>query len=171
MYDIKNIALELDVSKQTIYNHLKKQKKAMTGHIFKNKGVTFIDDEGLKQLKISLGIIQVPTVQQDDIQLEDIIQSIKESLLEEINSNDLQLKEDYESKLNDVENGLKEQIGKLKKQNDEIKNLQNEKLEYMKTEMNQEMEKLKEQNEKLLEGITELTNQNKRGFFAKLFNK
>lgn len=75
MYSVKDLAYELDVTVQTVYNHIKKNDKKLIGHIFKKQGTSYLDDEGLKIIKISMGLIEVPEVKKD-IGAEEIIRDI-----------------------------------------------------------------------------------------------
>ena len=51
MKTVKEIALDLEVSQVTVYNHIKKLDKELKGNIFKRQGVTHIDDEGIRDRK------------------------------------------------------------------------------------------------------------------------
>lgn len=117
MYDIKTIALNLDVTVQTIYNHLKKNDKEIKHHIFKRKGTTYIDDEGLIIIKKSMGLIQVPTIQ-EDVAIENIIEdisiqvsnNIKNELLNDLNAliteRENQLQQHFEDKLESLKDEI-----------------------------------------------------------------
>ena len=91
MYTVKEVADLLDVSQVTIYNHLKKNDKELRGQVTKKKGVTYIKDEGLKVLKVSLGIIQVPTVK-ENISLENIIDEISLNIINDIKDDFIEVK-------------------------------------------------------------------------------
>lgn len=54
MNDIKDIALMLGVSRVTVYNHLKKLDKEIKAYTFKKKGVTYVNDDGIKLLKMNI---------------------------------------------------------------------------------------------------------------------
>lgn len=79
MYSVKDLSYELDVTVQTIYNHIKKNDKELIGHIFKKQGTSYLDDEGIRQIKISMGLIEVPEVK-ENISMEKIIESISEQV-------------------------------------------------------------------------------------------
>ena len=75
MKTVKEVSDQLGVSQVTVYNHIKKLNKEIKGNIKKLKGVTHINQEGIKQLEISMGISHLPTVKQD-ISIESIIEEI-----------------------------------------------------------------------------------------------
>lgn len=106
MKTVKEIALDLEVSQVTVYNHIKKLDKELLGNIFKRQGTTVIDDEGIRLIKISMGLIQVPVVK-ENISMENIINDISNLVTENVSAN---IKKDYEV--------LEQQIQDLKKQNE-----------------------------------------------------
>ena len=112
MYTVKEIADLLDVSQVTVYNHLKKNEKELIGHVSKKQGVTYIKDEGLKILKISMGIIQVPIVK-ETISLEQIIDEISLNIVNDTNSKYEKLEDDIKNNNDKLEKELKE----IKEQN------------------------------------------------------
>ena len=106
MKTVKEIALDLEVSQVTVYNHIKKLDKELLGNIFKRQGTTVIDDEGIRLIKISMGLIQVPVVK-EIVSMEEIIKDISSLVTENVSAN---IKRDYEV--------LEQQIHDLKKQNE-----------------------------------------------------
>lgn len=115
MKTVKEVALDLDVSQVTIYNHIKKLDKELKGNIFKKQGVTHLDNEGIRLIKISMGLIQVPQVKEyvsTEQIVNDISKQVTDSITERITDN---LKNDY-----DV---LQEQIKQLQEQNEQLINL------------------------------------------------
>lgn len=111
MKTVKEIAFNLEVSQVTVYNHLKKLDKEIKGNIFKKKGITYIDDEGIRQLKISMGMIQAPVVK-ENISMENIIDDISNLVTEKVSAN---IKTDMEE--------LKTQVQELQEQNKLLINL------------------------------------------------
>lgn len=111
MKTVKEIAFNLEVSQVTVYNHLKKLDKEMKGNIFKKKGVTYVDDEGIRQLKISMGMIQAPMIK-ENISMENIIDDISNLVTEKVSAN---IKNDMEE--------LKSQVQGLQEQNKQLINL------------------------------------------------
>lgn len=101
MYTVKELAEKLDVSQTTIYNHLQKNDKELRGQITKKKGITYIKEEGLNILKVSLGIIQVPTIK-ENVSLDESIKKIYDLLQADTNK-----------KFDDLQEELKE----IKEQN------------------------------------------------------
>lgn len=75
MRDIKTIASELDVTVQTVYNHLNKNKSKLKGNLFKQNGINMLDDEGVRILKESMGLIEVP-MQTEYVTTEAIVEDI-----------------------------------------------------------------------------------------------
>lgn len=112
MNDIKTIALNLDVTKQTVYNHIKKASKELKGHIFKMGGTTYLDDKGVFILKKSMELIPPPVTQYENFTMEDIIQQISNSVrqnlqndLKEILANhEIAIQEKYERQLEEFKN-------------------------------------------------------------------
>ena len=147
VYSVKELSEKLEVSRQTVYNYLKECSKDLEGHIFKNKGITFVDEEGLKIIKISMGLIQVPVIQESDMDLNDIAEILKSGLLEELRSDSLEMRKEHKQDMED-----------------------------MKTELSQEIQELKTQNEMLLQSLEDIKadikeNQAEAGFFSKLFKR
>ncbi len=105
MKTVKEIALDLEVSQVTVYNHIKKLDKELLGNTFKKQGTTFIDDEGIRQIKISMGLIQAPVVK-ENISMENIINDISDLVTENVSAN---IKQDMDN--------LKQEIQDLKEQN------------------------------------------------------
>ena len=110
---VKEIALILDVSQVTVYNHIKKLKDELKNHLYNVKGATYLDDEGIRQLKISMGLLQIPEVR-EDIGIDNVINEISLSVSEEVSKN---IKKNIEENYNELNNKLKD----LQHQNDEIK--------------------------------------------------
>ena len=108
MKRVKEIASMLEVSQVTVYNHLKKLDDELKGNIFKKKGVTYVDDEGIRQLKISMGLLEVPTVR-ENISMDTIINNISNQVTDQVKE---AIKENYSRLENDIEE-LKEQNKKL----------------------------------------------------------
>lgn len=115
MKTVKEIALDLDVSQVTVYNHINKLNDELKGNIFKKQGVTHLDSEGIKQLKISMGLIQIPTVK-ENISMEEIIQDISNNVTKEITRS-------FEKDFVD----LQEKIETLEKQNQSLIKLMEDK--------------------------------------------
>lgn len=108
MKSVKDVSLELEVSTTTVYNHINKLKDEMKAHIYNVKGATYLDDEGIRQLKISMGLIQVPEVK-ENISMNNIIDEISNSVSENITNN---IKKDYED--------LRKEVRELKDQNEKL---------------------------------------------------
>jgi len=92
MKTVKEIALDLEVSQVTVYNHIKKLDKELKGNIFKRQGTTYIDDEGIRQIKISMGLIQVPVVK-ENIGIEEVIKDISDLVTENVSANIKQIQD------------------------------------------------------------------------------
>ena len=105
MKTVKEIAFDLEVSQVTVYNHIKKLDKELKGNIFKKQGTTYLDDEGIRQLKISMGLIQAPVVR-ENISMENIINDISDLVTENVSAN-----------INNKMDKLEQQIQDLKEQN------------------------------------------------------
>ncbi len=153
MHDIKTIALNLEVTVQTVYNHLKKHNKELKPHIFKSKGITYLDDEGLLIVKKSLGLIEVPTIQKDDVNIEDIVASISMQVSNSI-KNDL---------LNDLSTLILQREVQMKEQYE--KKLEEFKLEIIE----KQQEQIQAENKKLMDYIAITREDEKKGFFSRLF--
>lgn len=144
MKDIKEISLMLGVSRVTVYNHLKKLEKEIEVHSFKKKGTTYIDDEGIRLLKISMGLIEVPTIK-EDISMEDIVNDISSQVL-------INLKDDV---INQVSDNLK----------NDITSLVDSKMNKLNDDLERKLEILEEQNRKLVELLEEKQD---KGFISRL---
>lgn len=117
MKTIKEVALDLEVTPATVYNHLKKLDKEMKGNIFKKKGITYLDDEGMRQLKISMGLLEVPSIQEYH-SLDQVVENINKSVTEQLTINitehiDEQIKNTITNELEDI---LKH-VGEITEQN------------------------------------------------------
>lgn len=115
MKSVKDVSLELEVSTTTVYNHINKLKDEIKAHIYNVKGATYLDDEGIRQLKISMGLIQVPEVK-ENISMNNIIDEISSSVSENITNN---IKKDYED--------FRKEVRELKNQNEKLISLIEEK--------------------------------------------
>ena len=104
MYSVKDLSYELDVTVQTIYNHIKKNDKELIGHIFKKQGTSYLDDEGIRLIKISMGLIEVPEVK-ENIGIEEVIKDISDLVTENVSAN---IKQDMDKLQQEVQD-LKEQ--------------------------------------------------------------
>ena len=104
MKTVKEVAFNLEVSQVTIYNHIKKLDHELKGNIFKKQGKTFIDDEGVKQIKISMGLVD-PLVVKENVSMENIIDEISNLVTENVSAN---IKDDMEVIKNQM-NDLQEQ--------------------------------------------------------------
>lgn len=116
MKNIKDIALMLDVSRVTVYNHLKKLDKEIEAHTFKKKGVTYVDDEGIKLLKISMGLIELPTIR-ENISIENIVDDISSMVSDNLKGDISSL---IASSLEEYNQDLKKEMGALKEQNNKL---------------------------------------------------
>ena len=66
---ISEIAKESRVSLQTVYRHLKKLDRSIKGHVFKEKGIITLNEEGERLLKDSLNntstnVLPISSIQQ-----------------------------------------------------------------------------------------------------------
>lgn len=109
MKTVKEIALDLEVSQVTVYNHIKKLDKELKGNIFKKQGTTYLDDEGIRQIKISMGLIQAPVVK-ENIGIEEVIKDISDLVTEQVSEN---ISANIKNEMQD----LREQVLELQKQN------------------------------------------------------
>lgn len=109
MKTVKEIALDLEVSQVTVYNHIKKLDKELKGNIFKKQGTTYLDDEGIRLIKISMGLIQPPVVK-ENIGIEEVIKDISDLVTENVSAN---IKQDINNKMDKLE----QEIQDLKEQN------------------------------------------------------
>lgn len=128
MKTVKEVAELLNVSYQTVYNHMNKNEVEMIGCIFKKLGTTHINQDGIDILKKSMGLIQLPTVK-ENIDMEQVIEMISDRVadtlkgqMEEVKDEVIKVSEgsskDYES--------LKSEIELLKEQNELLLKIINE---------------------------------------------
>lgn len=123
MKDIKDIASILNVSRVTVYNHLKKLDKEIEAHTFKKKGITYVDDEGIKLLKISMGLIELPTIR-ENISIENIVDDISSMVSDNLKGDISSL---IASSLEEYNQDLKKEMEALKEQNNKLIELLEEK--------------------------------------------
>lgn len=142
MITIKDLAYDLEVTRQTVYNHIKENDKELKACIFKQKGVTVINDAGVRIIKESMGLIKVPVVQEKEIGIEEIIKEISGSIEENINKN-------LHENMQELKQDIKEDYAKLEN----------------------ELAEVKEQNAKLIELIQQQNEEKKKGFWSRLLNK
>lgn len=107
MKSVKDVSLELKVSTTTIYNHINKLGKAIKPYVFKVKNITYLNDEGIRQIKISMGLLEVPTVQ-ETISIENIIDEISLNVREDIRKDFIDLKETIKNNNSNLEKELEE---------------------------------------------------------------
>lgn len=98
--DVKVLAELLSCSRQTVYNHIQKNKKKLTGHIKKIDRTTFFDNEGIEIIKMSMGLIEPPEVvviEEDAMDkqelLADIVNSVREANKDDMDMVRLELDE------------------------------------------------------------------------------
>lgn len=115
MKSVKDISLKLGVSTTTVYNHIKKLDKEIKPYIFNVKGITYLNDEGIRQIKISMGLLEVPTVQ-ETISIENIIDEISLNVREDIRKDFTDLKETIKNNDDEIQRELKE----LREQNERL---------------------------------------------------
>lgn len=127
MINIKDLAFELEVTRQTVYNHIKENDKELKACIFKQKGVTVISDAGVRIIKESMGLIKVPVVQNEEIGIQDIIKDISGSIKRDMSESMQEFKQDISLEIKDTEKNIKKDYNKLEQELAEIKK-QNEKL-------------------------------------------
>lgn len=108
MKSVKDVSWKLGVSTTTVYNHINKLKDDIKAHKFNIKGITYLDDEGIRQLEISMGLLKVPEVR-ENITMDNIIDEISNSVTENITIN---IKKDYED--------LRKEVKELKDQNEKL---------------------------------------------------
>lgn len=150
MYDIKMAALELGVTVQTVYNHLKKSNKEIKPFIFKRQGTTYIEDEGLIILKKSMGLIKVPIAHQEDISLDAMIKDMSNQVSNNIKN---ELLKDFKTLILEHQNQLQEQY--------------EEKLEKA---LERQREQIQAENQKLIQYI-ESKKEEKKSIWSKLLGK
>lgn len=119
MYSVKDIALRLEVTPVTIYNHINKLGQDIEPNKSKIKGVTYLNEQGLNQIKISMGLLNPPEVQ-EIVTLEDTVKSISTLVSDEVL---YQIKEALDNKFNSLELELRE----IKEQNKMLLDLLEEK--------------------------------------------
>lgn len=157
MKPVKEIALILDVSQVTVYNHINKIKDDIKSHIFNVKGATYLDKEGIRQLKISMGLLQVPEIR-ENISMSNIIDEISDIVSKQIS---IEIKKHHEYTQLQIRNDNIELKDNIKKDND----LLLDKIEKDNADMKIQVEELKKQNETLI-GL--ISNKSNKTFFQKI---
>lgn len=127
MKTVKETALYLNVSQVTVYNHIKKLDKKIDPYIFKRQGVTHITEQGIKEIKISMGLIDPPKVIKEYKSTDEIVNEISikvnqgisdniKSLSNEIKKDNQNLRERIQKDQEESSNRQKEEIGELQEQ-------------------------------------------------------
>lgn len=148
MYRIAEIANDLGVSKQTVYNHIEKLDKELEGNIYKRKGATVIDIEGVKLLQESIN-----GEDSSGIGFENVERGME-------NGDSENVKNPYNKEVIDL---LKEQIETLKDQLDKKDELIKEQ-----TELIRNSQVLIQQNQDRIEEIEGEVQEQKMSFWKKL---
>lgn len=168
---MSEIADMLCISKVAVYKKLNKQlKNELTNHIKLVDGVKYITDEGLQVIKDSIDINLVNNQVYENKSTDDIDKSNLDDLTR---LKDLQ--EDYINSLKDQLNLLKEQL-KTKDIQLENKDRQLESKDELLKNFQillKQQEQIQCENKKLMEyiAVTREEDNNKKGFFSKLFGK
>lgn len=144
MRTVKEIAMDLNVTIQTIYNHIKKNEKELKGNIAKIQGITYLDDEGIRIIKESMGLIQPPLTKQD-IGIEEIIENISKQVTDRIRE---EIRKEMQEELEKQEKRIIEEVTQ------------------------KHLEQIQAENNKLIDYIAATREQEKKkGFFNRLFGK
>ena len=109
IFSVKDVAVKLEVTRQTVYNHIDKNFESLKGDIKKIQGTTYLTIEGVRILKESMGLLQVPA-KEEKIDLDAIIKEISDNMDLSIKGTMESIKEDY--------NKLENELAEVKKQNE-----------------------------------------------------
>ena len=89
MKKVSEVAEQLGVTRQTVYNHIDKLDKEINSYIYTSEGVKVIDEQGIELIQASIEGKKIFTDRfTDDIQQQDDSQNdkVKEALQDHINS-------------------------------------------------------------------------------------
>lgn len=124
LIDVKELAITLDVSRQTIYNHIQKNEKELLGHTKRIERTTYLSPTAVSIIKQSLGLIQVPTIN-ENLSVQDIIAEMTEAIRSNISNDIEQLLLAQDSK----NNKLEQELQAVKEQNQQLLDKVNELIE------------------------------------------
>ncbi len=113
LFSVKDVAVKLEVTRQTVYNHIDKNIEQLKGEIKKIQGTTYLTGEGVRILKQSMGLLQVP-VKNETVELDAIMKELKDSINYNVKESMENVREDIKKDNEKLENELAE----VKKQNE-----------------------------------------------------
>ena len=119
MKKVSEVAKQLEVSRQTIYNHIGKLDDDIAKHIYRQEGVKVIDGQGIKLIKRSIGRqkgFKKSTEEFDSQEGDNQQQGEKEALQGHIKS----LKEEIDR----LESELQEKNKQLERKDKQLENFQ-----------------------------------------------
>ena len=143
MQTIKEISERLEVSPATIYNHINKLSKELAGHTVKKKGVTYLDDEALKQISLSMGVIQAPVIQ-ENVSMENVITEISKALAAEVKGDYKELQKQLKKISKTINTDIKNNYQELQEQIQEVREQNNKLVELLEKQNRSLPEKIKE---------------------------
>jgi predicted DNA-binding protein YlxM (UPF0122 family) len=167
-YTIAEVAKELEVSKNTVYNRLKGLQKDLKPFVKVTKGITYIEEEGMEIIRKAVYVENEETKENETIEADNVnpFQALQEDYINTLKTTIEMLERDKE----DLKNQLTEQTEIVKRQ--QILQL-NEQYNTKQTIL-----MLEEHNKEIDEKLTswrseqqEKQQEKKTGLFAKLFNK
>lgn len=176
LYTIAQASEQLGITKQAVYKKIKRVEKNIKRHMCKKNGVTYITEHGLELLKTDLNEFQ--PLEEDLNENKQVESNEKENTSKSQNTDykeqvETQFKDGinqlYVDELKDKIEILKSQLEKEEKEKDELR----KDIEFWKVAFAQE-----KQEKQMLLGMGKRTEEaaatkeeNKKGFFARLFGK
>lgn len=157
---VKELAEELNVTRQTIYNHINDLKPDINKYIYKKGRTMYLQEPGINMIKDSLGLNQLKAMD-NKLSTSESIEIITNTLLKYNIDMVVTMKEQLEETLakqsidtyNQISKSIEDESETLRKQNKELK------------------EQLDEFNKKLDTLIDVIEKEKGKSFLDKLFNK
>ncbi|MCR5586101.1 MAG: hypothetical protein K6F77_01030 [Lachnospiraceae bacterium] len=172
LISVKDYAEQKGVSFQSVYAHIKRHKRELEGHIPKENGKIWLDEEAVRILNAASGNSAPVIVQDAKVKEVEELKAENQSLRDELDGDRVALRS-----MTDTVNKLLGKIEENEKlvsesklylmQKEEIKK-SNEQLRH---DLEQEQSSRKSEQEELEKLKKELEELKNRGFFARLFNK
>lgn len=168
MQTVKEVAELLDVSNQTVYNHIEKNKFDLNNHLKKIAGIQHIDNIGIDIIRKSMGLISEGNEVQQ-LSLQETVSEISKVILKDYQN---EIESNLELSNKQIENTISDQFDELK---DIIKIQLNEKeklekiIEDKDNKMKELEMELKEYKEEIASLKEELIIEKNKGFFERVF--
>lgn len=113
MYKVIEVANSLGVSKVTIYNKINHLKQEIKPHVYKKKGITYVDDTGVELIRKALGVNQGVNHLEIEVNSKEVVSNENEdksSVVKELTHKIDSLQDGYINSLTGQINHLKKEL-------------------------------------------------------------